>query len=132
MGRPDNWVGAQGRAREMASYKLLEKAIEDRPRLPGVTLAEIADLPEALRDSLLKALQSGALSVDGLAGDLELRLEQAVHLAALLADRGFLQATGEDAAGSPMYRINLARRKGRDMPNQIWDSLLGPLDKKEN
>ena len=116
----------------MAIYDLLEQALQERPRLEGVTPVNIAELPEPLRASLRETLRVGTISMCMIADDLGLHHDQASRVADLLIDKGFLSAAGESPDGESLYRIKLARRKGRDVPTDIWGSITGPSDNKKS
>ena len=104
----------------MATYDLLEEALEARPSLEGVTPADIAELPEPLRETLRTTLRAGTISSGGLASALGLNQKQAGRVVDLLVEKGFL-AAAEGAEGEAVFRINLARRKGRAVPGDIWE-----------
>jgi hypothetical protein len=103
----------------MATYELLRQALKDRPRLEGVTPVDIGELPEPLRGSVSRALRVGTTSLSEMVSDLGLDQGEASLLAALLIDKGVLVAAGESPDGDTLYRVNLARRKGRSVPFDI-------------
>lgn len=104
----------------MATFDLLERALEERPKLEGVTPEDIMELPQPLRESMQMILRVGAVSLSEMASDLGLNQDQAGRVADLLIDRGFLAAAGETPGGDRLYRINLAPRKRRRVPTDLW------------
>jgi hypothetical protein len=116
----------------MVTYDLLLQVLEDSPTLEGVTPADIAELPDPLRESLQEALRVGTISLSKLAGDIGLDRKQARRVAELLVDRGFLTLMTRPSDRKTVYRIRLARRKGRDVPTDIWSSITSSSDTKES
>jgi hypothetical protein len=116
----------------MAIYDLLQQALEERPELEGVTSADIAELPKPLRELLLKTMRVGTVSLAEMAVDLGLNHDEAGCVAGLLIGKGFLAEAGEGPDEEGLYRINLARRKGRSVPADIWSSITKPSDDKKS
>lgn len=112
----------------MTDYKQLRQALEERTPVPGITPSDILELPAPLRESIRKMLCAGAASLDELAQDLGFSRQQAGEIATLLVEKGLLVPAGEGAAGDPLYRINLSRRRAREMPPDIWTSISGSPD----
>jgi hypothetical protein len=116
----------------MALYDLLVQALKESPKLEGVTPADIAELPDPLRESLRETLRVGRISFSKMADDIGLDRDQASLVVDLLIDKGFMSVVREDLEGETLYHINLARRKGRDVPTDIWKSITGPSDDKKS
>jgi hypothetical protein len=116
----------------MAIYDLLQQALEERPRLEGVTPADIAELPTPLRELLRKTMRVGTIALGEMAVDLGLNQGQAGRVVDLLIDKGFLALAGASPDGKCLYRINLARRKGRSVPADIWSSVIEPPEDKKS
>jgi hypothetical protein len=87
----------------------------------GMTMAEVVDLPEEERKLLNLILRKGKVNLYQAAALMKTSHDKALEALKNLADRGFILRM-EESTG-PTYRGLLATRRGRRLPDHIWDVL---------
>lgn len=102
---------------------LLMKTEQSKKKLKNIGIADLIDLPEELRKSVLNVMKLGKATVDQVVGRTkrEKNLEQG-YLEALVAME-YLVKEPSDADGSVKYRLGLGKRKSR-VSDDIWKVLI--------
>lgn len=91
-------------------------------RLSPIVLLELSD---DLRRLVQAIMREGELSTEEVASAVGLSKAEAEKLLPALEKRGFL--TSREAGGSIRYKAKLVRRRGRQVPQSIWDALSDKL-----
>lgn len=102
---------------------------DDNDRSSGLTPLDIADLPDAPRKVMFAMLRDAEAATEGLTLDhLQAKLANVPGLAEVLAEltqKGWLILRGEPPAAR--YKVNLRRRRGREVSADVWASLADHL-----
>lgn len=87
----------------------------------GLSPYDLLDLPPRERRLLKRLLKERVISLSDAAVELEESEVQAAQMLAPLVDKTYLIAF--EKKGEPYYKLLLARKRGRDLPFNIWDNL---------
>ncbi len=103
-----------------ASYRLQGER-QGREPATGRSLADLLELPDALRGLVRWAMRQGEVGVADAAWFLQVDEEAAREVLASLVDRGYLRAT--ESGGQVRYQVYLAAKRGRELPANVWQQL---------
>ncbi len=109
-------------------YDRLQKQIDEQRKESGMTVLDLADLPPALRKIMRLMLRQLQMSYPQLCTTMD-QLPERERLTRTsldetlktLAEQGWLFQLGEGERA--IYKVNLRRRAGSQLPESIWQSL---------
>ena len=103
----------------------LQRELKNLPKVEGITLADVMNLPEPLRSGINKIMREGSVTLSEFAAELKLETAETRQLGQMLMEKGFLVATEPQADGEILYRPRFAksRNRVRGLPDDIWEKL---------
>ena len=105
----------------MGLFNRLQGELDARERSPGLRMSDLLALPEALASVLNWMLRQDCVSLADLIAFLG-QDETAVRTTlATLVDKGFVREV--EMRGETTYRVRLAPKRGRSMPDDLWRAL---------
>ena len=104
-------------------FDRLQRELKKRPKVEGITPADMVDLPEPLRTAMNKMVRKGSMTLSELTAELNLKTTQTRRLGAMLIEKGFLSSIEQEADGEIVYQTRFARKCGRSVSLDIWESL---------
>lgn len=111
----------------MASlFDRLHSEIETRQRMEGITPADLLDLSPELRRIVSTITRQGGMSLTEIVFELDMRPSEVRELLDTLVEKGFLKAF--QVKGELRYKTFFARRRGREMPLNVWDALSDKME----
>ncbi len=105
----------------MSLFDRLQSEMEARQRVEGLAPADLLDLSPDLRRVIHLIARRGEMNLTEIVFELDLRPSEARSLLDTLAAKGYLRAF--DVQGEPRYKTFFARRRGRELPLNIWEML---------
>jgi len=119
----------RGRAaeKEEEMFDRLQRELEKRSKVEGITPADAIGLPEPLRTAMNKIMRKGSMTLSELTAELNLKAAKARRLGEILIEKGFLNSTERKTDGEIVYRTRFAksRKRGRGVPLDVWEKLDG-------
>jgi len=109
----------------MGLFDRLQMEMEARRRVEGITPADLLDLSPELRRTIRTIMRQQEMSLTQVVFELDMRPSEARELLGALVDKGYLLAF--EVQGEPHYKTFLARRRGREIPLDIWEALTSKL-----
>jgi DNA-binding MarR family transcriptional regulator len=110
-------------------FDRLQNEIDRREQVEGISPADLLDLPDDLRRLVQTVARRGQMSRSQLAAKLDLDPDDAASLLDQLEEKGLLERTGPP--DDPRYKAAFARRRGREIPFDIWEALTERVDEEE-
>lgn len=111
----------------MASlFDRLQSEIETRQRMEGITPADLLDLSPELRRIVNTITRRREMSLAEIVLELDMRPSEAKELLDTLVGKGFLKAFA--VRGELYYKTLFARRRGREIPLNVWDALSDKVE----
>jgi len=107
-------------------FDRLQSEIETRQRVEGITLADLLDVSPELRRIINMVLRQGEMSLAEIVRQLDMRPSEVKGLLDTLVEKGYLRAF--EVKGEQRYKTFLARKRGREVPLNIWESLDSKLE----
>jgi hypothetical protein len=104
-------------------FEFLQRDLEQRASLPGITMADVLDLPEPLSAALKRMVRGRSVLLGEFAANLGLAVEQARAIGDLLVEKGYLIYAERKHDDEAIYRARFARVQGRHLPDAIWEAL---------
>jgi len=91
----------------------------------GVAASDLELLPGAAQSALRKMLRQGSMKLSEFQSLIKLELGEAREIMEILIEKGFVEkVTPEsEATHDPVYRLNIARKRGGTAPLKIWEAL---------
>ena len=90
----------------------------------GVGASDLELLPGAAQSALRKMLRQGSMKLSEFQSLIKLELDEARAVVEILMAKGFLEKVAADPETTdPVYRINIARKRGATAPLKIWEAL---------
>ncbi len=105
----------------------VQSELDAREKTPGLTMADILDLPESLRGLVNWMIRQDQVELAQVAQYLGQDEAGARSMIATLLEKGFVREI--QVTGCTFYRVRLAPKKKREMPSDVWRALDGKLDK---
>jgi acetolactate decarboxylase len=107
---------------EMISGELsLQPATRVHLELPERGMGDLLGLDEPLRSVQLSLVRHGTRSAPEVAAELALGLEAAREALAILEERGYADAIGDEPSDEARYRVHLASTRPRRLPSALDD-----------
>jgi hypothetical protein len=104
-------------------FDRLQRELEKRSRVEGITPADVMELPEPLRTAMNKIMRKGSMTLSELTAELNLRTAETRRLGEILVEKGFLSSIRREADGEIVYQTRFTRKHGRGVPFDIWKKL---------
>ncbi len=104
----------------------LQNEVNAREKTPGITIADILDLPDSLRDLINWMMREVEVSLPELAAHLGKDEPSARAMLATLLDKGFVREI--EMKGKLTYRVRLAPKRKITMPANLWKALDDKID----
>lgn len=107
-------------------FESLYQLLTGLPRARGVVPSRVISLPEPLRGIITHLMRRGLrgpLALSALADELKVSQSEALLLAAILTDKGFLQEASADT-GAILYQVRYGHKRGADWPLAIRQALF--------
>ena len=108
------------------TFEELKQALTAVPAKPdGVSASDLELLPEAAQSVLRKMLRQGSMKISEFQSLIKLEMTESRAVIEILIEKGFLEKVTPDseAAADPVYRLNIARKRGGTAPLKIWEAL---------
>jgi len=102
-------------------FDRLQAEIETRQRVEGITPADLLDLSPALRRIINLVIRRGEMSLGEIVRELDVRPSEVGEMLDALVEKGYLRAF--EVEGEQRYKTFLARKRGREVPLNIWEAL---------
>ena len=99
----------------------LQDEMNAREKTPGITMADILTMPDALRELINWMMREVEVGLPQVAVHLQKDEPAARTMIASLIEKGFVREI--DMKGDLRYRVRLAPKRKRDMPSNIWHAL---------
>jgi len=99
----------------------LQNEVNAREKTPGVTVADILEMPDTLRDVINWMMREIQVSLPQVAQHLGKDEPSARTMLATLVDKGFVREI--DLKGQLFYRVRLASKRKNTMPANLWKAL---------
>lgn len=96
-------------------FDRLQRELKKRPKVEGITPADVMDLPEPLRTAMNKMMRKGSMTLSELTAELNLKTTQTRRLGAMLIEKGFLSSIEQEADGEIVYQTRFARKRRRSV-----------------
>jgi hypothetical protein len=106
-------------SRHVDRYQILDQELESIPHVDGVIPTDILALPGPFDVLLRNLMRKGSMTVEQLASELDLTVEQAHSLGEHFVAKGYLRAENEEEGGEQVYRVYFARMRRHDIPNEL-------------
>jgi hypothetical protein len=103
-------------------FEQLLNELAHRPVAQGISMVDVLDLPEPLGAALRRMIRAGALPLHDFATALNLTIDEARTIGALLAEKGILAVEASDDR-EPSYTVRLATIRRRQLPANLLKAL---------
>lgn len=101
----------------MVNFHTLRQQLENIPFIQGISPVDVLALPNSIGKIIRKMTRENCLTIEQIADELDLGLDEAKDIADLLVDKGYLKSeTQQKDADSPLYRVYYARMRKRNIP----------------
>lgn len=114
------------------AFERLQKQLENKPEKGGISVLDLADLPPALRKIMKLMLRQIRMSYPQMVAAVE-KLPEAEQMTQDELDTALEELVGEawliqiGAGERAMYKVNLRRKAGSKLGENIWQSLDAKL-----
>ncbi len=98
----------------------LQNELEARDKAAGLTIADVLDLPDALRNAVNWLMRQEDVTLCQVTEYLQQDEKDAQTMLTTLVEKGFVREFL--VKGVPRYRVRIASRK-RELPPNIWHAL---------
>lgn len=102
-------------------FHRLQSEIETRERAEGITAAGLLDLSPELRRLVNLIMRRNQMSLSQIVFELDMKPSEVKTLLDTLTQKGYLKAF--EIKGETHYKTFLARKRGRKLPLNIWETL---------
>jgi DNA-binding MarR family transcriptional regulator len=102
-------------------FDRLQSEIETRQQVEGITPADLLDISPELRRIINMILRQGEMSLTEIVLQLDMRPSEVKGLLDTLIKKGYLNVF--EVKGEQRYKTFLARKRGREVPLNIWEAL---------
>ncbi len=105
----------------MGLFDRLQSEMETRQRVEGITPMDLLDVSPDLRNVIHHIARRGEMNLTEIVFELDLRPSEARALLETLVEKGYLRAF--EVQGEQRYKTFFTRRRGRELPLNIWETL---------
>lgn len=106
-------------------FQRLHDEIEARELDRSLSPIDLLSLSDEFHDVLRRIMRRGQTTAEELAQELAEPSDRTTALLAQLEDKGYLSRIPD--VSPPRYRVNLGKRRSRQLPEGIWSSLADRL-----
>lgn len=107
-------------------FDRLQNEIERREEVIGISPADLLELSPELRRLVQTITRRGEITLAELSGAVGMPADEVAPLIAALEEKGFVTASDKD--GERRYKAQYARRRGREVPLNIWEALTQRIE----
>ena len=107
-------------------FERLQAEIEQREKSAGLSAVDLLHLSDELRAIVQTIARQGQMSLADVAAAVGMPADDVAQLMAALEDKGFVFVREID--DQKVYKTSFARRRGRDVPLNIWDALADKVE----
>ena len=100
----------------MADFERLQMEIVELPTVKGIVPVDILSLPQPLGRVVRGLVRDKAIGIDDLADTIDVTKDQALLLANILVEKGYLLVVKENDREELKYRIHYARMPKHNIP----------------
>ena len=111
----------------MGLFDRLQTEIEAREKAAGLSMADILDLPDDLRQLFTWMMHESEVSLQQVVAHTGQNEETTTAMLKTLVEKGFVREI--DLKEEKRYRVRLAAKKWKDIPLDIWASLDDRVEK---
>ena len=104
----------------------VEAELGSREKSPGLNLVDVLEMPEALRELLQWMMRQEYVFASDAAAHAGKDEAGVRALIAPLIENGNVIAF--ELKNKPAYRVRLARKRGRDVPSDLWQALNDKIE----
>lgn len=104
----------------------LQNEVNAREKTPGITVADILELPDSLRDVINWMMREIEVSLPEIAEHFGKDEKSARAMVASLVEKGFVREI--DMKGKLAYRVRLAPKRKSSMHSNLWKALDDKID----
>ncbi len=108
-------------------FKRLQGELNAREKSPGLTMGDILDLPDSLRNLVNWMMRQEQVTLSQVAAYVQQTEESAKGMLSTLLDKGFVREL--EVQGKVQYRVRLAPKRKSDMPGNLWRALDDKVDR---
>ena len=105
----------------MDKYQVMYQELQEIPSVDGIAPTDVLSLPEHFERLLRTLMRKGSMTVEEVANELDLPVNQAQNLGDVLIEKGYLRAEGGGPDTGPVYRVYFARVRKRNIPAGLFD-----------
>jgi DNA-binding MarR family transcriptional regulator len=102
-------------------FDRLQAELESRERVEGINAADLLDLSPELRRTIQLIMRRKQMSLTEIILELDMKPSEVKKLLDTLVEKGYLKSF--EVEGEPHYKTFLARKRGREVPLNIWEAL---------
>ena len=103
----------------MPTFDELRQSLTNMAKVNGVTMVDVLALPVPL-DGVLRKLLKEIQSVDQIAEELQLPIDQTRTLLDILIEKGFLTAEDQMSGGGRLYKVYFARMRKHNISDKLF------------
>lgn len=110
-------------------FDRLQNEIQRREEVVGISPADLLELSPELRRLVQTITRRGQMTLAELSAAVGMPADEVAPLLAGLEEKGFVTASETD--GERRYKAQYARRRGREVPLNIWEALTERIETPE-
>lgn len=99
----------------MENFDALLGKLAKLEKVNGITPVDILQLPHPLDNIVKEMMRKGGMTLAELAARLDLSMAETRRLGAVLIEKGFLQSEDRKESEGVVYKVYLARIRGRNI-----------------
>ena len=111
----------------MGLFDRLQTEIEAREKAAGLSMTDILDLPDNLRQLFAWMMHESEVSLQQVIEHTGQNKKATLVMLKALVEKGFVREI--DLKEEKRFRVRLAAKKGKEIPLDIWESLDGRVEK---
>ncbi len=102
-------------------FDRLQGELEAQEKAAGLSMADVLELPDPLRRLVNWMMREGEVTLSQVMAFISQSEEETRTMLAALVDKGFVREL--PLKPEAHYRVRLARKKGKDIPLNLWQAL---------
>lgn len=113
-------------AAQKGIFSRVQSELESRDKSPGLSMGDILDLPDSLRNLVSWMIRQDQVELSEIATYLTQDEAQTRSMLAELIEKGYVLEL--DIRGKTYYRVRLVSKRKRDLPSSIWGALSDKIE----
>ena len=102
-------------------FDRLQGELEAQEKAAGLSVADVLELPDQLRQLVNWMMREGDVSLSQVTKFTKQSEQDTRRMLATLIVKGFVREM--PVKPEPRYRVRLARKRGKEIPLNLWDAL---------